>query len=247
MLYLCVYFRVRGKRGDSACGQKQREFKKTENMDSKIRTIAENLLGRHLTEKDGMSISEIETVENSLGMKLPTVLRDFYLLVGNLDMFTSSFEQFVEPYIKDEMLVFLEENQGVCYWGINIRDTENEIVFQCTDIEINNPEWYLEEVTLTDFLITLMYYQCAQGGYECGSAVYESNFDSRENYMQFLTNITVDYKKVVEHNGLVIYQNGGKLIWHFTDEKGNLADTIFVSTRTEKDMKELEIYGFRRL
>ena len=56
-------------------------------MDSKIREIAENLLGRYLTEKDGMNLSEIETVENSLGIQLPSALRDFHLLVGNLDMF----------------------------------------------------------------------------------------------------------------------------------------------------------------
>jgi len=216
-------------------------------MDSKIRTIAESLLGRHLTEKDGMNISEIETVENSLGLKLPTVLREFHLLVGNLEMFTGSFEQFVEPYIKDKMLVFLEENQAVCYWGIDIQDTENETVFMCTDFDTDKLEWYSEEVSLTDFLVILMYYQCAQGGYECGSAVYESKFDSKANYLQFLADITVDYKKVVEHNGLVIYQNGGKLIWHFTNEEGNLADTIFVSTRTAEEMKELEIYGFREL
>jgi len=128
-------------------------------MDNKIRTVAEILLGRHLTEKDGMNVSEIETIENSLSLKLPTVLRDFHLLVGNLDMFTSSFEQFVEPYIKGEMLVFLEENQCVCIWGINIQDAENETVFMCTDFETDNPEWYSEEKTLTDFLIILMYYQ----------------------------------------------------------------------------------------
>ena len=194
-----------------------------------------------------MNISKIETVENSLSLKLPSVLREFHLLVGNLEMFISSFEQFVEPYIKDKMLVFLEENQGVCYWAINIQDSENETVFMCTDFDTDKLEWYSEEVSLTDFLVILMYYQCAQGGYECGSAVYESNFDSKENYMQFLADITVDYKKVVEHNGLVIYQNGGKLIWHFTNEEGNLADTIFVSTRTADEMKELEKYGFREL
>jgi len=119
------------------------------------------------------------------------------------------------------------------------------MVYQCTDMEAESLEWFSEEVTLTDFLIILMYYQCAQGGYEHGSAVYENNFNSREKYMQFLSDITVDYKKVVAHNGLVIYQNGGKLIWHFLDGKGNITDTIFVSARTAKDIKELEIYGFR--
>jgi hypothetical protein len=162
-------------------------------------------------------------------------------------MFISSFEQFVEPYINGEMLVFLEENQGVCYWGVNIRNPESEIVFMCTDLETEIPEWHSEKVTLTEFLTILMHYQCAQGGYEHGSAVYENNFDSKEKYLQFLADITVGYEKVVEHNGLVVYQNGGKLIWHFVNEEGELADTIFVSTRTAKDMKELEIYGFREL
>jgi hypothetical protein len=213
-------------------------------MNSKIRTIAENILGRHLTEQDGTDISEIEMIEHFLGLKLPIVLRDFYLLVGKLDMFISSFEQFVEPYIKGEMLVFLEENQGVCCWGVNMRNPENELVFMCTDLETENPQWYSDEVTLTEFLIILMYYQCAQGGYEHGSAVYESSFDSKEKYLQFLTDITLNYAKVVEHNGLVIYQSGGKLIWHFMNKNGDLADTIFASTQTAKDMKELEIYGF---
>ena len=216
-------------------------------MDGKIKTTAEKILGRRLIEKDGLNISEIEVVEKSLGIKLPTILRDFHLLVGNLDMFISSFEQFVKPYIKGEMLVFLEENQGVCYWGVNIRNPENELVFMCTDLEIENSEWYSEKVTLTEFLTILMYYQCAQGGYEHGSAVYESNFDSKEKYLQFLTDIIVEYEKVVEHNGLVVYQNGRKLIWHFVNEEGDLADTIFASTRTAQEMKELEIYGFREL
>ena len=214
-------------------------------MNNNIKKVAEEILGRTLTEKDGMNITKIETVENSLGLQLPRELRDFYLFVGNLEIFMSSFENFLEPYIKNEKLIFLEENQGVCYWGIDIRDTENnQVVFMCTDIESDNPEWYSEDVTLVDFLIILMYYQTAQGGYDCGSAVYESNFDSKEKYLQFLTDITSDYEKVVEHNGLVVYQNKGKLIWHFTDSEGNLADTIFASTRTSEDMKELEQYGF---
>lgn len=216
-------------------------------MSSKIKTVAEDILGRPLTEKDGLSISEIEATENLLGFKLPSGLRDFYLLIGNLDIFISSFEQFVGPYIKNEKLIFLEENQGVCYWGINIQGTKDETVYMCTDIESDDSEWYSEEVTLSDFLIILMYYQCAQGGYRHGSAVYECNFDSKENYLQFLIGVTIDYTKVVEHNGLVIYQKNGKLIWHFTDEAGNMADTIFASTRTAEDMSKLETYGFKEL
>lgn len=202
-------------------------------MNDKIKLIAESLLGRRLTPKDGLDCSEIESLEESLGMSLPDPLRDFHLLVGNLDIFISSFEEFVEPYVLGEKLVFLEENQGVCYWATDVQSTQNNTVFVCTDIESDNHEWYSENTNLTDFIIILMYYQCAQGGYECGSAVYESNFNSVEEYNQYLSDIVVGYLKVVEHNGLVIYQKDGTLIWHFTDEEGKLADTIYTSTRTK--------------
>ena len=54
-------------------------------------------------------------------------------------------------------MVFLEENQEVCIWGINIYE-EDPIVYQNA-----NDEWYSEEVKLSEFLYIIMYYQCAQG------------------------------------------------------------------------------------
>jgi len=215
-------------------------------MNSQIKIIAEKILGRPLSQKDGMSRSKINTIEKSLGRKLPTVLKEFYLLVGKMDMFMSSFELFITPSMKDGILVFLEENQGVCHWGVNIRDGDNAVVFQCADIESDNPEWYSEEVNLTDFLTIQMYYQYVQDDCEYGGAVDASRFDDNKKYLQFLTNVTIGYEKVVDHNGLVIYQNDGKLIWHLTDSEGQLADSILAVARTADDMKELELHGFRR-
>lgn len=212
-----------------------------------IREIAENILGRALIAEDGISSGEIEQLENKLGQRLPAALKEFYLAVGQLDMFMSSFQSFPEPYVVADKIVFLEENQGVCYWGINQGEMGDPTVYMCTDIETTNTEWYSEELSLSSFLEIIMYYQCAQGGYEYGSAVYESNFDDREEYTTFLRRLVKDWEKVVEHNGLVIYQKEGKLIWHFTDDKGNIADTIFASVRTEAEMLQLEPYGFSEL
>jgi len=214
-------------------------------MNNKIQKTAEELLGRSLTTKDGLIFSEIEMAEGALGFKLPMVLKEFYLLVGKLEIFTSSFQVFSKPYVKNDWLVFLGENQGVCCWGINLRE-KNDYVFQCTEIESDSPEWHSEEVTLEKFLTIIMYLQCAYGGYKHSSVVFESDFDSNEMYLQFLAKVTTGYKTVVEHNGLVIYQNKGILVWYFTDEEGNIADTITASTRTAEDMKELESYGFRK-
>ena len=102
-------------------------------------------------------------------------------------------------------------------------------------------------LSLSEFLKVIMYYQCANGGNECGGAIYETNFDSKEAYIGVLNSIVADFEKVIEHNGLVIYQKEGKLVWHFTDKEGNVGDIIFASTQTEQDLRELDIYGFVEL
>jgi hypothetical protein len=216
--------------------------------DSLIRKTAEGILGQPLTDRNGMNISEVMNIEDSLCVSLPPVLRDFYLLVGNTSMFMSSFNRFIKPLLaKDEMLVFLEEYQSVCYWAIKVQSDEDNVVYQCSDIETESPEWCSEDIALENFLALIMYYQCAQGGYEHCSAVYRRDFDNDEEYSEFLTEVTADYKKVVEHNGLVIYQQGTKLIWHFTDKEGKPQDIIYVSTLTEEQSEEFDEYGFAAL
>ena len=216
-------------------------------MKNEIKAIAESIIGRKLTIEDGISISKIKDIENKLECKIPTELKDFYNLIGNLDMFMSSFEDFPEPYLIGNKIVFLEENQGVCYWGINKDDSESPTVYVCTDIESENLEWYSESVNLAEFLKIIMYFQCAQGGCKHGGAIYDCNFKSKDEYVGVLNKLVHDWQKVVEHNGLVIFQNRGKLVWYFTDEQGSIGDTIFASTYSELGMKELEIYGFKEL
>jgi len=227
---------------------RQSANRKTNSMKNEIKYIAESLINRDLITEDGMSISEIENVEKKLGCKIPTILKEFYNLVGNLDMFMSAFQDFPEPYLLGEKIVFLEENQGVCYWGIN-KDNVSELptVYVCTDIETENFEWNSEDVNLREFLNIIMYLQCAEGGYEYGSAVYESDFENRETYEKFLSDKTVGWEKVVDHNGFVSYQKGDKLIWHFSNSEGKMEDTLYASTLTEESMTELELLGFNEL
>ncbi|MDR3286868.1 MAG: SMI1/KNR4 family protein, partial [Prevotellaceae bacterium] len=142
-----------------------------------LKEIAESILTRPLKKEDGLTFSEIEEIETDLGIKLPNILREFYSLVGGLDMlFINSFECFIKPYIKNGMLVFLEENEGLCYWGVKMQKLSNSQlnVYMCTDVEQNNTEWVSEEVTLDGFLSMLLYYQAASGGYEYSGAISET-------------------------------------------------------------------------
>lgn len=230
--------------GNQSCDYEREYYMNT------IKNIAESLLGRILTKSDGIENHLIEQTEVRLGQKLPEALKEFYLFVGNLDLFTSSFDRFVplnELKCKDDMLIFLDENQEVCRWGINIKETTDPIVCMYTAFEGEESIWHSEEVTLSEFLKIIMYIQCAEGGYEYGSAVYKSNFENRKAYEQFFAETIVGWEKVVDHNGFVAYQKGCILIWHFSDSKGEIEDILYASALTEEGMEDMESFGFSEL
>ena len=219
-------------------------------MKHTIKEVAESLIGRTLGVNDGIDKVQIEQAEIRLGLKLPEVLREFYALVGNLDIFTSSFESFApleEMECENDMLIFLYENQGGCCWGLNLHEVTHSTVYMCTDTEAEKPEWYPEEITLDKFLKIIMYLQCAEGGYEYGCAVYEHDFEGRKEYEEFLSGITVGWEKVVDYNGFVSYQKDTKLIWYFSDNEGKMEDILYASAYTEDNMEELLSIGFSEL
>jgi len=218
-------------------------------MNRTIKEIAESLLGRPLSENDGINNTIIQQAESRLGIKLPEALKEFYALMGNLEIFTSSFECFMTPdelEYEDSMLIFLDENQGVCQWAVNIIDDEDATVYMVT-INDDKPIWHSEEVTLEEFLKVVMYLQYAEGGCEYGYAVYESDFEDRQAFEVFHAETTADWEKVVDHNGFVAYQKKSTLIWYFSDSKGQMEDILYASTQTEEDSKELELLGFTEL
>ncbi|MFV0481878.1 MAG: SMI1/KNR4 family protein [Campylobacteraceae bacterium] len=217
-------------------------------MSNKIEQIATSLI-KELPKKSGVKFSDIERTEKRLSVALPQSLKDFYLSVGNTDIFTSSFEEFGkldELFIKEGKLIFLCENQGVCFWGVDLND---EQVYMCTDLEAKKIDWESEETKLEEFLQIIMYYQVAQGGYEFGAALYESEFENNKEYLKTLKEITKDFTKVVNHNGLVIYKKEHKLVWHFLKEdKKTVENILFASTLTKKDLEEFEDrFGFEEL
>ena len=172
--------------------------------------IAEKLLGRSLDSNDGINIKIIEEVEYIIETNLPKYLREFYLKIGNLKLFTQSFEQFLDIdklYFEDNKLVFLEENQNVCIWGIN-KNEDDPIVYQNA-----NDEWYSEDIKLSEFIKIIMYYQCATG-YENANNI---TFDKIE-----LDKIINRMEKVVDNDHLIIFWGNNILLWYYTDEDNKI-------------------------
>lgn len=210
---------------------------------NRTKEIAEDLLGRSLTEKDGMNLAAIESIEQELGMKLPFVLKQFYQTVGEIATFMSVYYKFPKPFILQDKIVFLEESMRVCFWGINISDIEkedpevfiidNEFSPNKDQICIENSEWHSDESTLSECIQMHMYYQCAQGGYRYGSPVYEEKCGGRRRYLQILKNTIEGWEKVVDHSGLIIYKKGPNLLWYFIGLGGGPEDIFFISTRNK--------------
>lgn len=213
-----------------------------------IKKIAERLLDRELCGKDGISSEKIESVEASLSNKIPVALKSFYLNVGRVKIFTSAFFRFISPqdlFYEKEKLVFLEENQMSCYWGISIELDEDPTVYQMNN---GDNKWFSEEIKLSDFLQMVLYCQCTEGGYEFSGGIYDIK---QADFLEFIKDIeSKHWKKVVNHNGWVIYENGKKLIWYYLNDMGNLLEDypLFVSTSSHDDFLKMQSeFGFEDL
>lgn len=212
-----------------------------------IKQIAEKLLGRSLTNNDGFDVEIIKNAEAKLGKAIPEALKTYYVTIGKLDIFMSSFQRFLKPedlFYEDGKLVFLEENQNVCYWGVDTEKKEdNPLVYQVQNID--NAVWHSEEILLSDFLQMIMYGQCAEGGYKFSGAIYDMDLEEMSEFIEELT--TNNWQKVVDHSNWIVYENDRKLIWYYTDDNGDFSEDypILVSTLTQEDFLTMEEdFGF---
>ncbi|MGG4093554.1 SMI1/KNR4 family protein [Paenibacillus lautus] len=123
------------------------------------------ILGEHHKEAHGISEGDIQAKEQSLGFPLPTVLCEYYKILGRSPYITQGCNNQYEPlplqdvFIPDDtffttdkaFLVFYQVEESVIYCGIRIQDLEQEDppVYLCA---WNYPDWQLENQSLQRFL-----------------------------------------------------------------------------------------------
>ena len=128
-------------------------------------------LVRPLTPEDGQPEASISIAEARLGLRLPVVLRQYYLLAGRFDRFNRAHNQLLRPEewsVDGGKLVFLEENQCVVFWGVDVGAlTEDDPpVFQAENVRDRPTEWYLELKRCSEFLIVMLHLQAVWAGYD---------------------------------------------------------------------------------
>lgn len=124
-------------------------------------------LGLPLRPKDGLKPESLEGIKLE-GLVWPVALRDYYLVAGNEETLNQSFNRLLEPkdiFVDAGRIVFMEENQGVVYWGVKADGMiENPIVEQGVNIEGKAIEWHSEGSDCAGFLEAMLYWQASFGG-----------------------------------------------------------------------------------
>lgn len=185
----------------------------------------ENLIGRPLTPEDG---------QLELALPLPPALADYYALAGRLDSINQAHNRLLALeclHIEQGMLIFMEENQEVVYWGIREQDLQmpDPIVYQGNHGE--TIEWFSEEMRVSEWLPMMAFWQAVNGGYAYGA------------YAE-LTVLTADslrqhYPLLARHAGgsLDIYGTNGELIALAPGQDGS---TIWAAGRDEQGFQRID-------
>ncbi len=136
-------------------------------MHSIYKTMVEDL-GYELTEASGIPEQDIAAWEARTGERLPEPLREYLLEVGNM-AFNRAYNRLYpldEISIEDGKLIFMEENQNVVQWALDLADISGDpLVFQRASDE-DEALWYPEEEGCQDFLTLMIYWQTVNGGFE---------------------------------------------------------------------------------
>ena len=139
----------------------ERPDHKTAAFAEKYATALLAILERRLKPADGLASGFATAAERKLKLKIPTALREYYAVAGRLPL-NKEHNRLYSPgklKILAGKLVFMEENQNVVFWGMDLgslRESDPE-VFQA-----NNEEsivWHSEGLAFSDFIIKMWRWQ----------------------------------------------------------------------------------------
>jgi|SRR5208282_215947 len=127
-------------------------------LKKKYSTELKTILGRGLTKRDGVAATaSLTAAEKRLKLQLPTALKIYYEMAGRLQINTEHNVLYQPKSLTrlNDKLVFMEENQAVVFWGVDVAAL-NQLdpeVFQANN---ETPiRWYSEGLAFFDFIIKM--------------------------------------------------------------------------------------------
>lgn len=119
------------------------------------------LIGRKLKSTDGLAAGFAAAAERKLKLEIPTALREYYSLAGRLPL-NKEHNRLYSPgklRILGGKLVFMEENQCVVFWGMDLKalGQDDPEMFQANNEDL--AVWYSEELPFSDWIIKMWRWQ----------------------------------------------------------------------------------------
>ncbi|MBS9782882.1 MAG: hypothetical protein KGV43_03685 [Arcobacter sp.] len=218
-----------------------------------VKQIAQKILDRDIKSHEGLDILEIEKVEKRLKIVLPKELKELYLTLGKNELFMQGYQRFLDLeklVIKNNKLVFLEENQYACYWGVDLEDEKN--IYQANDMRFK--KCHKEEFNLDKFIEMILYFQCVMADDEFHESA-KSGFgyfalldiNDCEEKEEFLKHLQAKFTKELIGNGVSIFSNQDTIFLILLDKYGKM-EQLFTCCKDEVYFDNLiEKYCFMEL
>ena len=197
----------------------------------------------NLTKNYGYSENDIIQEENKQKIKIPKILREYYLKLGKNKKINETHNRLLKlnketGFSDDGYYVFYEENQAVVYWGINKNDLEkdNPKVYGNYDATNLTEEWFVDSETLEGFLLTMAYWNGVLGGLK-----YTANY-SNDNGIEndIVKNIENNWNEIkgITNEQLRFFTNSDIEIIVVTTDLENKANGIYVGINDKKKFVE---------
>jgi hypothetical protein len=125
--------------------------------------------GYPLSERTSLSSGELAKAEKRLGVRVPAALRDYYLVAGRERRFNESCNRLLPPSewgVDKQRLIFMEENQWVCCWGVSVRNpsSDDPPVSEGYLGDDESITWYPLHRKCSVFLTAMLHHQAISDG-----------------------------------------------------------------------------------
>lgn len=131
--------------------------------------------GYPLGKTHGMAKSVLDAAASRLDVAIPAALRNYYAIAGNERRFNRSLHRFLHPskwFVQGRHIVFLEENQGCCWWGVSVksRGAADPMISQGVSGD-ESIERHKEHDRCSTFISVMLHQQAVSGGYRFHESV----------------------------------------------------------------------------
>jgi hypothetical protein len=123
--------------------------------------------GYPLSDRTALSSEVLAEAEARLGVRVPAALRDYYFVAGCERRFNLCCHRLLPPSewaIDKQRLVFMEENQSVCYWGVSIRNSDSDDPPVSEGVADETTTWHPAHRKCSVFLAAMLHHQAVSGG-----------------------------------------------------------------------------------